>query len=154
MAAQAASSRMTTDMEELRAIALRSESQWADARAKLVVLVATLSHREQSPDENEATMGIQLAAIRSFAHDAESIITSSAMQVTGTTEGHIDVQDSRSAISTSYMTALTSATAGILSPNTIGSDTGLGTNLPFWSSHTIQELGKLNNMTFSIFSTC
>lgn len=49
-------------------------------------------------------------------------------------------------LSTRYMTAVSSATAGTISFNITGSLRERDRDLRLWSKHTVQELGKLNGM--------
>jgi hypothetical protein len=132
---------MDSNAQEMREFALRQESQWADARARLVVLLATLSRRDQLPEDG-GDIASQRAAMMNFAYDVESVITTSLTQVAETAEGNVELSEPSTIRSTSFMTALTSTAADTHPPNDTRHATGVICDLPVWSSHTIQELGE------------
>jgi hypothetical protein len=112
IARQASASRMATDMQELREISASTASQWADAKAELVALVTNLTRLSETMHDHDVIMENQRATIRAFAHDADSILTSSLMEPTQTASFQVSTLNVNSTRSASFMTAWTSAATG------------------------------------------
>jgi hypothetical protein len=112
IARQASASRMATDMQELRKISASTASQWADAKAELVALVTKLSRLNETMHDHDIIMQNQRATIRAFAHDADSILTSSLMEPTHPASFLVSTLNVSSTRSASFMTAWTTVDTG------------------------------------------
>jgi uncharacterized protein (UPF0210 family) len=112
IARQASASRVATDMQELREISASTASQWAEAKAELVALVTKLSHLNETMHDHDIIMQNQRATIRAFAHDADSILTSSLMEPTHPASFLVSTLNVGSTRSASFMTAWTTVDTG------------------------------------------
>lgn len=107
MTRQTSSSRMATDMQELRDA---SALQWADTKAQITALVSKLSCLDEAMYDSNVVMENQRATIRAFAEDAMSILTSSLVEPGGTPSPRVSTLYETSTRSESFVTAYTSAT--------------------------------------------